>query len=47
MLETGSPLDEEFDPWALPEVQEFGLKGSGKMAAYFTVACRYSLLNCV
>ena len=40
-LEVGIPLDKKFDPWALPEVQDFGPKWSGKIAAYFTVACLF------
>lgn len=42
-LETGILRDatdvDEFDPWDLPEVHDFGPKWSGKIAVCFTVGC--------
>ena len=50
-LEAGILLDDQdgansddFDPWALPKLQDFGPKWSGKIAPYLTVGCLFYLI---
>ena len=37
----GDKIDEDFDPWALPELQDFGPKWSGRLHAIVYVATRH------